>query len=250
MTNSSGVWQRWGRQDKSWDKGSGGHPRAANIASVMQHVCVTSNVTFTWCSHPCVIFRYAGLTVMAPTSYRLPPSQHKRLATGKCYHLSEFQKKMLGDNTINRACKIWSNHSLWAFKTKSTIIMKLFFFLNNAKMEVLCMRWIYWLVITTYQLLCMKHRPQNKKQIAEIISTLFFISSSAAPACKFLLSKQQQDCLWPLSGVSVRSSRWTHCRGVWWEGRPAILSMSIRKSKAFRSYVRGSRLAWLTAIRC
>jgi len=35
MTNSSGVWQRWGRQDKSWDESSAGHLRTANVALVM-----------------------------------------------------------------------------------------------------------------------------------------------------------------------------------------------------------------------
>lgn len=118
MTNSSSVWQRWGRQGRkkkkrsSGDKSRGGHLDAANIASVMQHVCVTSNVTFTWCSHPCVILRYGGVTVMVLISYRLSPSQHKRLVMEKCYHLSDYKKKMSGDNTINRACKIWINGSL------------------------------------------------------------------------------------------------------------------------------------------
>lgn len=35
------------RRRKSGDKSEGGHPGAANIASVMQLVCVASNVTFT-----------------------------------------------------------------------------------------------------------------------------------------------------------------------------------------------------------
>lgn len=35
------------RRRKSGDMSEGGHPGAANIASVMQHVCVASNVTFT-----------------------------------------------------------------------------------------------------------------------------------------------------------------------------------------------------------
>lgn len=97
---------------RSGDKSRGGHLDAANIASVMQHVCVTSNVTFTWCSHPCVILRYGGVTVTVLISYRLSPSQHKRLAMEKCYHLSDYKKKMSGDNKINRACKIWINGSL------------------------------------------------------------------------------------------------------------------------------------------
>lgn len=65
MTNSSGVWQRWGRQEKKLWWEHWGHLNAANIALVMQHVCVTSNVTFTWCCRLCVIFRYGGVTVMA-----------------------------------------------------------------------------------------------------------------------------------------------------------------------------------------
>lgn len=58
VTNSSGNRQRWGRQEKSCDESGGGHPGAESTASLMQLVCVTSNVTLTWCSHPCVIFRY------------------------------------------------------------------------------------------------------------------------------------------------------------------------------------------------
>lgn len=106
------VRQAGKKKKRSGDKSRGGHLDAANIASVMQHVCVTSNVTFTWCSHPCVILRYGGVTVMVLISYRLSPSQHKRLAMEKCYHLSDYKKKMSGDNTINRACKIWINGSL------------------------------------------------------------------------------------------------------------------------------------------
>lgn len=43
---------------------------------------------------------------MALTSYKLPPSRHKRLATEKSYHLSDYERKKLGDKTINRAYKI------------------------------------------------------------------------------------------------------------------------------------------------
>ena len=77
---------------------------------------------------------------MAFASYKLLPSRDKSLVMEKPYHLSDYQKKMLGDNTINRAYKIWSEHSLQQFKTKSAIVMKKCF--KHAEKQVLCIRTI------------------------------------------------------------------------------------------------------------
>lgn len=106
--------QRWGRQEKSCDESGGGHLDAENTPSLMQLVRLTSKVTLTWRSHPCVIFRYG-----VGASLQTPASQETLL------HLSDGKKKMLGDNTINTVCDLWSN-VFW--ESKSTMIMK-----NNSK---------------------------------------------------------------------------------------------------------------------
>lgn len=110
VTNSSGNRQRWGRQEKSCDESGGGHLDAENTPSLMQLVCLTSKVTLTWRSHPCVIFRYGG-----GSSPQTPTSQETLL------HLSERKQKTLRDNTINTDCDLWSN-VFW--ESKSTMIMK------------------------------------------------------------------------------------------------------------------------------
>lgn len=82
VTNSSGNRQRWGRQEKSCDESGGGHLDAENTPSLMQLVCVTSKVTLTWRSHPCVIFRYGG------GHHHRPPHHRKR-----CYTWANANRK-------------------------------------------------------------------------------------------------------------------------------------------------------------
>lgn len=99
VTNSSGNRQRWGRQEKSCDESGGGHLHVENTPLLMQLVCLTSKVTLTWRSHPCVIFRYGG---EGGHHYR-PPAITRHAATPE-----RLQKGNVGGRR--------NQYSLWLMK--------------------------------------------------------------------------------------------------------------------------------------
>lgn len=147
----------------------------------------------------------------------------KELARERRYHLSDYKKKMLHDNTINRGCKIWSTHSLCTFKNKSAIIMSKYLELSYNRRAV-------------YPFLL----RDNHVSVHVYKNNIF--SGALKQGCIVLILGHSFISRSLDNSVRVRTARE--------EAFLAILWYQWGKPLPSLSYVRGSRLAWLTAIWC